>query len=320
MLEDNLISKRQKDGLKGYRLMRKGKEGLLQMDADKFSFYLADGADFSMRKSTLTQRMRQHRVSETLAMMEQAGIPKDRDQKAHLFEEERSQSEAYTQAAFFHPKEVKVQTDLTRKIISSRMTGVWLSDDALRICYNIGTMLPTWFETVENRADILVRSMLREKGIEFPVTDAVLFGKSMEQAVDCLKDDKMRAYLMNASFGRFCYIPLDERGVIQLKLMNDQERYQCLKNILSEDLEVDMEDLYPEHDGYNADGLPTLICIDCDLKRLIRFRTRLQYMGRSGEVICFDFQKEAIRSYCGEETKISTVDLETVNRRILAGG
>lgn len=75
LLEERLLSKYQKDGVKGYRLMRKGKETLLQLEWERFSFYLADGADFSMRRAGLTQRQRQHCISEILAIMERAGRP-----------------------------------------------------------------------------------------------------------------------------------------------------------------------------------------------------------------------------------------------------
>ena len=77
LLEERLLSKYQKDGVKGYRLMRKGKETLLQLEWERFSFYLADGADFSMRRAGLTQRQRQHCISETLAIMERTEILMD---------------------------------------------------------------------------------------------------------------------------------------------------------------------------------------------------------------------------------------------------
>lgn len=320
LLEDKLISKRQKDGVKGYRLMRKGKEGLLQLDQERFSFYLEDGADFSMRKSTVTQRKRQHRIAETLIMMEKSGTAIYRDEKKTIFGKEPLQTDAFTQSAFFHPKEVKEQIDLTRKIISSRITGVWVMDEAVWLCYNIGTILPAWFDNVENRADILIRSMIRETGLAFNSSRVLLFGSSMQQATDCLENDKMRGYIRNAPFQKFCFLPLDSMGCTVLQLLNDPEIYQCLLSVLSEDLEKNLGGIHMEYDGNNPEGLPTLICIDCDLKRLTQFITQLRYIGRRGEVICFDFQKEAIKRYCGEETKISTVDLETVRTRFLAGG
>ena len=86
LLEERLLSKYQKDGVKGYRLMRKGKETLLQLEWERFSFYLADGADFSMRRAGLKQRQRQHCISEILAIMERAEILMDRSKKQPIFE------------------------------------------------------------------------------------------------------------------------------------------------------------------------------------------------------------------------------------------
>lgn len=318
LLEDKLITRRQKDEVKGYRLMYRGKKSLLQMSEVEFSFYLADGADFSMRRSAVTQRVRQHRISETLAMMMQAEVLLERNRKPSFFEADKIQVCEIPQAVFYHPREVKVKTDLTGKIISSRMTGIWLTDTEVRLCYNIGETLPTWFENVENRAEALIRSMLREKGMELNEMGVLLFGTGTAQAKECLANPKMRRYILNTPFCNFCYIPLNEKGVILLKLLAEHETFQDLRLILTEDLMQNPEQSRFSCDGYNPDGLPTLLCVDGDLKRLIRFITQLQYQGRQGEVICFDFQNEAIREYCGEKTKISTVDLEAVRRQFLA--
>lgn len=286
LLEERLLSKYQKDGVKGYRLMRKGKETLLQLEWERFSFYLADGADFSMRRAGLTQRQRQHCISEILAIMERAEILMDRSKKQPIFENIPMQSGELSQDAFFHPKEVKAQADFTRKIISSKMTGVLLSQAEVWLCFN--------------------------------GTNALLFGRGMQQAVQCLEDAKMRVTILNAPFQRFCFIPLDENGILLLKLMYDAEAYQSLLAVLAEDLQQKEEQPFIIQDGYNQNGQPTLICVDCDLKRLIQFQTQLSYLGVQGEAICFDFQKEAIEKYCGEQTKISTVNLETVRKNFLA--
>ena len=317
LVEDHLITRKLKDGIMGYRLMHNGKKYLLQTAEDSFSFYLADGADFPMRKSGVTQRLRQHRISETLVMMEKAGIVLDRNVKPWLFEEVTPQTDELSQSFFYHPREVKVQADLTRKIISSRMTGVMLNPAAVWLCYNIGPQFPNWFETVENRAEALICSMLREKGMEYDNAGTLLFGNSMVQLKECFGDAKMLRFILNSPFHKFCYVPLDEKGVLLLKVLHNEEIYQSLNSILTEDLQQNTNHHWLSHDGYNPSGVPTLVCVDCDLKRLVRFMTQLKYHGLQGEVICFDFQKEAIKEYCGEKTKISTVDLEAVRRRFL---
>ena len=242
----------------------------------------------------------------------------DRSKKQPIFENIPKQSGELSQAAFFHPKEVKAQADFTRKIISSKMTGVLLSQAEVWLCYNMQAAVSKWFETVENRADILIQSILRSKQLCFNGTNALLFGRGMQQAVQCLEDAKMRVTILNAPFQRFCFIPLDENGILLLKLMYDAEAYQSLLAVLAEDLQQKEEQPFIIQDGYNQNGQPTLICVDCDLKRLIQFQTQLSYLGVQGEAICFDFQKEAIENYCGEQTKISTVNLETVRKNFLA--
>ncbi len=121
LLEERLLSKYQKDGVKGYRLMRKGKETLLQLEWERFSFYLADGADFSMRRAGLTQRQRQHCISEILAIMERAEILMDRSKKQPIFENIPMKSASFRRIFFsskggkgagrFHKENHQLQND-----------------------------------------------------------------------------------------------------------------------------------------------------------------------------------------------------------------
>lgn len=316
---DRIINRMQKDDLKGYRLSRHGKDMMLALDEERFSFFGAVGADYSMRRTTVPTRKRQHRISETTAMMEGAGIELYRDKKKDLFEKEPLQSDMVQQTAFFLPKEVKVQIDLTRKIKNSRITGVFLSGHQLWLCYNFLDEMPNWYENVENRADILFRSMLREELEKQEHANALLFGRSMEQAKQYLADSRQLAFLRNAVFEKICFVPLDEKGILLLKMLSMREKYEYLLAVLSEDMSARSEKEYFIHDGFNADGQPVLFFLDGNLKRLIQFRTQMLYAGRRGEVICFDFQKEAIREYCGEETTISEVLYEKV-REIFSEG
>lgn len=115
-----------KKNSQSYRLNRRGKELLLQIDKERFGFFLEDGADAAMCRSKLVQRERQHRISELLAMMESSGVAVFRDRKEKVFEYSREKNGEITQAAFFVPKEVKVQSELTRKIINSkRAVPLW---------------------------------------------------------------------------------------------------------------------------------------------------------------------------------------------------
>ena len=307
MISDKLITRYQKDDVVGYRLAKKGKDYLLLMDKERFGFFLLDGADFSMRRPVLRYRLRQHRISETLAMMENA-IEIYRDRKELIFEEFTEQ--AFQQSAFFVAREVKAQKDLTRKIVSSKMTGVWVNREETWVCYNMADTLPEWHENLENRTEILIRSMLKKDGEEH--LDALLFGNDMSSAAKVLADGNMQRQLMLSPFERFCFIPMDRNGLLLLEMLKDKNVCEDLYCILTEDFRISEEENHVINDGYNNDGKPVLVCVDCDLKRLVQFISQLDFTGQTGEVICFDFQKEAIREYCGEETKISEVLYEKV--------
>ena len=62
-----------------------------------------------------------------------------------------------------------------------------------------------------------------------------------------------------------------------------------------------------------------MICVDCDLKKLVQFIRQLNLTGRKGEIICFDFQKEVLEEYCGKEATIATVDFETFRENFMDG-
>ena len=86
---------------KGLSSDAKGKETLLQLEWERFSFYLADGADFSMRRAGLTQRQRQHCISEILAIMERAEILMDRSKNNQSLKISRCSQASFRRMLFF---------------------------------------------------------------------------------------------------------------------------------------------------------------------------------------------------------------------------
>ena len=308
---DKLLKVYEKDGLVGYRLGRLGKETLLQLDKERFAFFLEDGADANMRRSKLPQRERQHRVSEVLAMMESNGVEIYRDRKNQIFGYGERQIDEVAQAAFYLPNEVKEQEDLMRKIINSKLVGVWQTESAVWVCYNMGSQRMNWYENVERRAGHLVCSIMKEKGMESKTASMILFGDSMEQALLCLDDPKRRTYFLNSFYERVCFVPLNDDGKTLLRLLGDAEVYEELKTVLQEDLDKDAIGSI-ECDGIDSEGRFVLICIDMDLKRLVRFQHQMRIFGGEGDVYCFGFQKAVIKDFCGEKVMIYEVNFETV--------
>ena len=306
LLLENKIVRYQKDGVKGYRLTISGKRWMLQSDYNRFSYFLANGADASMRRSDLVHRKRQHRLAEMMALFFLAGTNLFRDEKPNIFQEQPTEAKL-SQSVFYSSREWKDMGSLSTKVISSRGAGVWLTKNAVWLCYHLDGVT-SWYGNVEKRADILLRSVLQEKGYSFSETRALLF---YSQTDTLILEAKQQADIRDSPFEKFCCVPLDENGSLLLQILENAQMYQCLYQVLTEDLKSNAESNII-NDGYNDALEPVLICFDFDIKRLLLFVMQLRYAQKKGEVICFDFQKEGVKQYCDEATQISTVDMEAV--------
>ena len=307
LIRKNLITRYRRNDLLGFRLTRNGKKTILQSDSERYGFFLQDGADYSMRRSQITYRIRQHRISETLAIMERTNVEIYRNNKNDFFEKNPKQVDKTSSSNFYLPKEIKAQAILTRKIISSKMTGIWVTDKSAWFCYQSAKELFWWFDNIEYRAKILICSILQNAGLNIIQNNALLFGDTMEQAKIHLEDGLMRKYILDSHFDRFCFVPMDENGIMLLQLLNNKDLYDYLLSVLAEDLYQDINS-YVTQDGFDSDGLPNLICIDCDLKRIITFNTQLYHSRKPGIIICFDFQRDAIKEYCVDNISFLAVD------------
>ena len=307
LITKKLIIRYQKNELVGFRLTRNAKKMILLTASERFGFFLENGADYSMRRAAIPYRLRQHRISETLAMMERAEIEIYRNSKHNIFEKVLGQTEELSSSDFYLPKEIKTQQKPIQKIINSKMTGLWITEDAAWLCYQSSKEFLKQFNNIEHRAETLIHSKLQTNGLDIHCCDTILFGNTMEPAKTYLNNSLIQNYIQNSPFRRFCYIQMDENGIMLLKLLNNPNLYNHLLTILAEDLHQ-KEDYYFLHDGFTKDGLPVLICIDCDLKKLLFFRNQLHHSGKHGKIICFDFQKNSLKKLCEKVLSIATVD------------
>ena len=70
-----------------------------------------------------------------------------------------------------------------------------------------------------------------------------------------------------------------------------------------------------EQDAAEPDGTPVLFAYSCDLPRIVRFNTSLELTGRTGTLICFDFQADTLRRFCGDRVRFQTIDFEKFEGR-----
>ena len=124
--------------------------------------------------------------------------------------------------------------------------------------------------------------------------------------------------LPSGSFSRlpesFLFLFFDRKGEAVLNLLCHSELSHALDEILVGDLEPAQPGLTIENDAME-DGAPVLLCYFCDLPRIKRFHTALQLQNKTGIIICFDYQAEPLRRYCGNIVKFQTIDFEKWERR-----
>ena len=294
-----------KNGLRGYRLTAAAKKLLLEHNPERFSFYLSGACATNHIRSEPEQRLRLHRVSQTLITMRNANVSIFRDEKPGVFHTSR---------------EIKEMGTTFVKIRGARSVGVLLTPQHIHVVYNMGNALMKWSYKAEMRTKALMQTVLcRERMPHQYHPDAVrglLLGDSMELAYELLTDQGGKNYfVLDGSYERFCFLTNDHHGEVLLRLLCDKEIDNDLRELLLLDLEPRQLSETVENDAMTPDGAPVLFAYDCDLPRIRRFDTALRLQDRYGILICFDHQAEVLRRYCGDRVVVQAIDFAAFERR-----
>ena len=90
-----------------------------------------------------------------------------------------------------------------------------------------------------------------------------------------------------------------------------------LHELLLQSFRPPQRDTAIENDAVTEDGTPILFAFHLDLPRLYRFYAALELHNRNGIIICFDFQADAMRPFCGSRIALQTIDFVDFERRFL---
>ena len=324
--EKRLIRTYYKDRLRGYRLTAAAKKLLLENNDERFNFYLVGDVDTNRLKSEITRRLRLHRIAETHITMQNAGVSVFQDEKPDVFYPSDCEAElpVIDSSAFYNSREIKeVGTDFV-KIRGARTVGTLLTESKAYIVYNTGSFLMKWEYKSEMRTKALMKTLLcRERMPEQYTPDdiqGIVFGADMDVAFLLLTSTggvKHNYFLLDGNYDHFYFLTSDHKGEILLKLLCDSERTTELNHILSENLKERDAGLVIENDAIDENGNPVLFAYSFDMPRITRFTSALQIYGKNGVLICFDFQADILRRYCGEQVTIQTIDFVKCERRFL---
>lgn len=315
-----------RDGVQGLRLTATCKKLLLDKQYYGLSSYITGLSETNRPKCELIRRLRLHRMAEVLTPMANAGVNYLPWEKPPILRERRVYPpDTLPCPVYYTSKEVKEMGQQARMITSSRFTGILFTDGGLFLAYNArdGSML--W----EGKAEIRLKNLiftelcqyrLRERYVHTPVSSLV-FGSGMDAMPTIMrerKEGRRNYFVLDSSFEHFYFLPNDRRGEDLLRLLWDGALREELNELLSEDLRPADPDCPIENDAMETGGAPVLFAYLCDMPRIQRFVTGLELHERGGTLICFDFQKEAMRQVCGSRVSIQGINYQRFKEAYLS--
>ena len=123
-------------------------------------------------------------------------------------------------------------------------------------------------------------------------------------------------FMLDGSYDHFYFLTNNHQGEVILALLCDPLKTAELNCILSQGLITGNAGRAIEQDAAEQDGTPVLFGYSCDLPRIARFSTSLDLMERPGTLICFDFQADVLRRYCGSWVRFQTIDFTKFEGRL----
>lgn len=312
-----------RDRLRGYRLGTKAKSVLLDGWPERFTFCLTGDAETNRLKSEANRRFRLHRLAETYITMGNAGVLLYPDEKPKVFAQTGFGGEAVTYPVFYSSREVKELGADATQIRSSRFAGVLLVPTGIFVTYNSGSALMKWRYKSELRVKTLLWNILCQQRLaqQYRVEQVhgLVLGDSMDLAYQILTSTggaKHDYFMLDGSYDHFYFLTNDHQGEVILALLCDPVKTAELDRILSQGLSAGNPGRAMEQDAAEPDGTPVLFGYFCDLPRIVRFNTALELMERPGTLICFDFQADVLRRYCGDRVRLQTIDFTKFEGRL----
>lgn len=307
------------DGLRGLRLTATSKRLLFADQPALFSDTFIGHTVTNTPKYTVPHRIRLHRMAEVLVTMYQAGIPSFPWEKSAVFQPTPLPAGTFASLpAYYSSREVKEIGPQSSKIRGSRSTGVLLSDAGIFIVYNTAASKIKWEYKAELRLKALLQIEICQQRLTAQFADSSVNGVVFGQGIEPLEylmgpgDVGTRNYfVLDGNFEHFYYLTSDHHGEVMLRLLFDKELKATLDTILSEDLLPRDQHCPVEHDALDPAGTPVLFAYLGDMPRIRRFDTALELHERSGILICFDFQEEALRRACGQRVQFQCIDFDT---------
>ena len=205
----------------------------------------------------------------------------------------------------------------------SRSTGVLLTPTHIYNIYNTGSTLIKWGADVERKWKEEITSgvsrglLVGQYNGQEP--NGILIGKSMDMLIQYLTVDKKQKSIdtfLTRVYDSFYYLTNDWHGILQMQFLLTPLLYENAQKIIMARYNPRSRNYSIVHDALTDDNRPVLLALVPNIPRLIRFRNGLEAQGKTGIVMCFSYQKEALVGYLGECAEVRGADFDRVKEAI----
>ena len=284
---------------------------------------------------------RNHRVAETVAMVQGAGI-EYRPWAMPELQTDIQDKNNICEAVYYTSRKIKKSyDDIPQFIGSTRFTGVLMTPKDAFTVYNARDGVMKWGHKGEYKSLNIIKECVACNTQNNNVTKMILMGRTLEivmetisqsekeEAIEIRKNrkQKYKSYTSIPSIYRTVhYVPLSEFGQKLLKILTVPDyRGKVLRLIYEEDeLSNGTENFV--YDAYRKNRY-VLSFLDGDITRLRQFKKTMLDYQKKGEpvscaVLCFKEQSEEVTEYMSdcEDVNIPTVKIENVLKLLQEDG
>ena len=297
-----------KGRLKSIRLYSGTLPILKWLDEGEYYDTISNGHNMPMNDQHLD---RNHRVAEVLAVCRDAGIEIFPHNLPNFQRDEFDRIIHLRQPFFMTSRMLKWfgGNDAANKTNFTRLVGTLFIGETDYFLYNTRYTPMKWSGAGEIKAKINVRCLANK--VPFDIAYSMLFAETGEIAMEAyLATHKIKNsnYHFDQIYEKTHFVPLNEYGARFLRFFTVRGWYDYFIKLLLE-LDELPEYRYYDHDYYD-DGVYYLVWLDGDLHRL----WAASELKDNFCVYCFDWQKDFVRNFLGDDVEIVIADFDKVEK------
>ena len=267
---------------------------------------------------------RNHRVAETVAMMQGANI-EYRPWILPELQTNRKDEENICEAVFITSRNLKRAFDSTEQLSgSTRFTGALITPKDAFVVYNARDGVMKWGHAGEYKSLNIVERCVSCNTRNYRVKKMILMGRTLENVMATISQSKREEELalrlnykerykhhtsISSIYRNVHYVPLSEFGQKLLKILTVPDYHNKLLRLVFRDDEISNGRDGFMHDAHR-NGVYVLSFLDGDVTRLHWYKQIIkdnEELGKKYEyaILCYYEQREEVKSFMGENENIT---------------